>query len=152
MCDVEAAVGMAQLGRYPAIVERRRRHAAAYDRALADVPGIVRPPLVEGATYSHYVARVEHRARVVESLRRAGIDLGQLADYVVPDLPGYEPYAAGDFPNARLASRTVINLPVHAQLTDAERERVVGHLRAAVRAGAPRSAPLGVAAGTAPSR
>jgi dTDP-4-amino-4,6-dideoxygalactose transaminase len=135
MLPVEAAVGRVQLGRYAEIVRRRERLAALYHARLKDVPGIVLPPLVEGATYSHFVVRVPDRAAVMRELARHGIQLGQLIEYSLPHLPPYLPYA-GDraYPASLLASRTTVNLPVHASVTEADAERVTSLFGRAVRA------------------
>src|SRR5439155_15680035 len=48
MLDVEAAVGLAQLQRYPQIVAQRRAHAAYLDQHLPRRADWQLPPLVEG--------------------------------------------------------------------------------------------------------
>ncbi len=116
MLEVEAAVGLAQLNRYDAIVAERRANAAWYDANLPRREGWVLPPLVEGATYSHYVVRVPNRRASVAEFADRGVQLGELIQYSVPRLPGYEAdRAASDpTPNADLAARNTVNLPLHA--------------------------------------
>ena len=40
MTDIQAAIGLVQLGRLDAIIERRRQLAARYQEAFADLPGV----------------------------------------------------------------------------------------------------------------
>lgn len=116
MLAVEAQVGLAQLQKYPEIVRRRQENARYYTEHLSDMPDWVLPPLVEGATYSHYVVRVPDRMNTIKALQKENIQLGQLIEYSIPHIPAYQPYAAGqEFPNSRLCSRHTINLPVHIQ-------------------------------------
>ena len=61
MLEVEAAVGLAQLDRYDAIIARRRANAAFYNQNLERLLNWVFPPIIDGATYSHYVVRVPDR-------------------------------------------------------------------------------------------
>lgn len=123
MCQAEASVGQLQITRYPEIIARRRRLAELYDRLLEDCPGLVRPPIVPGATYSHYLARVKDPDRLVEALRRRGIELGRLIDYCVPDMAAYRAYVPEglEFPVTRQLNREVVNLPMHVSDQDARR-------------------------------
>jgi dTDP-4-amino-4,6-dideoxygalactose transaminase len=125
MVGVEAAVGIAQLRKYPEIVRRRVEHATQYDLTLPRRPDWVLPPIVEGATYSHYVVRVPERKPVVERFERRGVQVGQVIEYSVPHMRAYGPRPSTCFPNSWLASQTLINLPVHAGLSDSQRMKVV---------------------------
>lgn len=114
MLDVEAAVGLAQLKRYPEIIARRRANAAWYDGHLDRKEGWVFPPLVEGATYSHYVVRVPDRAAVVEQMAKRGVHLGELIQYTLPSLSSYcSSHVA--CPVCLGVSKTTINYPLNLQ-------------------------------------
>lgn len=115
MLDVEAAVGLVQLAKYPEIVKRRRHNAAFYDQYLARKDGWTLPPLCEGATYSHYVVRVPNRNACISAMARVGVHLGKLIQYSVPGLESYGNRET-DFPNAALCSRQTVNLPLDAAL------------------------------------
>jgi perosamine synthetase len=123
MLDVEAAVGLEQLRKYPEIIARRRANAAYYDAHLRRRPDWVLPPLVDGATYSHYVVRVPQRAVAVADLARHGIQLGELIQYSVPELLSYREIGA-QCPNSATAGNVTVNFPVGPTLTAAERERI----------------------------
>lgn len=144
MLPVEAQVGLAQLQRYPEIERARRDHARFYLEHLAVPTDWVLPPMVEGATYSHFPVRVPDRAAVVAAFRRAGVQAGEVIEYSVPHLPGYTARCdPRQFPNAWLCSQHMINLPVHPGLSERDRERVLA-CAAGLRASTPRmgTAPL----------
>lgn len=128
MLDIEAAVGLAQLAKYPHIVAGRRAHAAYLDAHLERRAGWVLPPIVDGATYSHYVVRVPDRAACRARAAARGIHLGELIQYSVPALPGYADGAA-PCANALLASRCTINVPLHPSMDEQQLQRVVHALR-----------------------
>ena len=154
MLAVEAEVGLAQLARYPEIERQRVENARFYHDHLAAPSDWVLPPLVGGATYSHFPVRVPDRAAALRAFLGAGIEAGEVIEYSVPHLTGYP--AAGDpsaFPNSWLCSRHVINLPVHPGLSSRDRDRVVdrvAHQTASARSAA-RSIDAGRGGAAAPS-
>jgi dTDP-4-amino-4,6-dideoxygalactose transaminase len=130
MLPIEARVGRVQLGKHDSIVQRRRAIAARYTAALADRPGWTLPPLVEGATYSHYPVRVPDRQGAVDHFAARGVHLGEVVEYSVAHLPAYGPYAAGqEFPNSLYCSAHMVNLPIHPQLSDRDVDRVIAIAR-----------------------
>lgn len=120
MIELEAKVGLAQLCKYREIVRRRQQNARYYDQHLQGIPSLELPPLVEGATYSHYVARVPNRKAVMDAMRRQGVQLGELIQYSVPHIPAYQ----GDrghsdsYPNSYLCCQHTINLPLCPGMVD----------------------------------
>lgn len=130
MLPVEARVGMVQLEKYDWMIARRRAHAKRYAEGLQGVPGWVLPPLVEGATYSHYPVRVPDRQAAVDHFARQGVHLGEVVEYSVAHLAAYRSFAAGhEFPNSLYCSTHMVNLPVHPQLSDADADRVIAIAR-----------------------
>lgn len=111
MLDVEATVGLVQLKKYPNIIENRRKMAKWYDINLGRRDGWEFPPIVEGATYSHYVVRVEDRNKLVNEFARKGVHLGELIQYSVPELPGYKSLNAC-CPNSKVFSNVTVNFPM----------------------------------------
>lgn len=113
MLPIEARVGMAQLKKYPAIIKKRRAVAAYYDQNLPAHDGWVKPPLVEGATYSHYVVRVPVRQEVMPAMAKKGLQLGQLIEYSIPHMAAYKLFASGlQSANSLHCSIETINLPI----------------------------------------
>lgn len=141
---LQAAVLSVKLPRLDMWTERRRGHAAAYDEALAEVPGVEAPVTREGNrhVFHQYTVRCEDRAGWGRRLEAGGVAHGIY--YAAPlhrltafGGPGPDASAAGEepFPEAARASREVLSIPVFAHLEEAERERVIGVLQAARRAG-----------------
>lgn len=116
MLPVEAAVGLVQLKKYPHIIERRREMAKSYDKNLPRREGWVFPPLVEGATYSHYVVRVPDRTSVINEYATRGTNLGELIQYSIPDLTGYDEFFTGQT-RSRVASGSTVNFPLTVPTT-----------------------------------
>lgn len=130
MLPIEARVGQAQLSKHDWIVERRRALAARYGAGLAGVPGWTLPPLVDGATYSHYPVRVPDRQAAVDHFAARGVHLGEVVEYSVAHLRAYAGYAAGrPLPNSLHCSTHMVNLPIHPQLQDGDADRIIAIAR-----------------------
>lgn len=111
MCDFEAAIGLVQLSKYDDIITKRRSVAQYYDENLLLEEGWVKPPIVDGATYSHYVVRVPDRQKTIDEYAKKSIELGELIQY---SIPATKPYLdqSGSCPNAWIASQQTVNFPV----------------------------------------
>ncbi len=112
MLEVEAAVGLAQLDKYDNIIARRRANSVWYDQHLKRKAGWVFPPIIEGATYSHYVVRVPERKPVVTEWAAKGTHLGELIQYSIPLTPEYLMEENDAFPYSAEASLCTINFPL----------------------------------------
>jgi dTDP-4-amino-4,6-dideoxygalactose transaminase len=134
---IQAVVLSAKLRHLDKWNEGRRAAAARYDDLLAGIPGVTLPRTLEGNehVWHLYVVRVRDRHRVVQELRAAGVGAG--IHYPVPvHLTGAYArlgYAAGTFPVAERASREILSLPLFAEITPDQQERVASALRTAVR-------------------
>jgi dTDP-4-amino-4,6-dideoxygalactose transaminase len=117
MTDVEAAVGLEQLKKYPEIIRRRRENAEWYDKNLQRKEGWIFPLIVDGATYSHYVIRVPDRKKAMDETAKKGVQLGQLIEYSIPHMKAYQTngYQA-QYPNSLLCSKVTINYPLHKRV------------------------------------
>ena len=100
-----------------------REIAAFYDQALKRPFAARLPPIVEGATYSHYVIRVQEPDRLVAKALRRSVELGRVIDYCVPDMPVYRSIARdqGPFNETRLLSQFVVNVPIWVDKARANR-------------------------------
>jgi dTDP-4-amino-4,6-dideoxygalactose transaminase len=131
---LQAAVLHAKLAHLDAWNEARRRHAAAYDDAFADVAGVTPIRVAEGANavFHQYVVRLADRDGARTALADRGIDSG--VHYPVPlhRQPALAELATGDFPAADALAGEVLSLPVFPELTDEQRDSVVDALGAFV--------------------
>ena len=114
MSGLEAQVGLAQLDRYPQIISNRRATAEFYDKALADLPGLRRPPLVEGVIYSYYAVRTERPIDLMAAVLKRGVQLGRWVETSIPQMPAYRDRPGNRLPCpvAREIARTEVNLPI----------------------------------------
>jgi dTDP-4-amino-4,6-dideoxygalactose transaminase len=130
---LQAVVLSAKLRRLAGWNAARRAAAARYDALLSGCDGVVLPHTLAGNehVWHLYVIRVPGRDRVLKELNAAGIGAG--IHYPVPvhltaafaDL-GYGP---GSFPAAERAAGELLSLPLFAEITPAQQERVVSVLR-----------------------
>ena len=139
MTDLQAAVGIVQLGRLPEIVARRREIAARYQAAIAEIPGlraVADPEYGTGNFQSFWVEVGEDyptdREGLLEALAGADISArrGIMASHRQPPYRDLTP-EAGLPVTEWLNDRTLI-LPVFHQLTDEDQDRVIAVLRAPI--------------------
>lgn len=133
MTELQAALGISQMGRLAQYVERRREHASAYDTALAELPIDLpaQDPRAQSAWHLYVIQlRLKHIKRshreVFEALRAEG--LGVNLHYIpVHTQPFYRQmgFQDGDFPNAVAYYRRSISIPLFATMTDIQRAEVV---------------------------
>lgn len=129
--DFQARVGLSQLRKLDAILERRQKLAEFYDRELRDMPGLTPAPVVPGANYSHYTVRVERRDEIgfSQQMRTREIEVGQVYDHVLPFRERFRPYAEDSYPNTEQATREVVNLPIHPRLRISEAQYIAECVR-----------------------
>jgi dTDP-4-amino-4,6-dideoxygalactose transaminase len=126
--ELQAAILRVKLRYLEGWTAARRAHAAAYDVLLSAVEAhIPTEQSYARHVYHVYALRSLRREELQHTLHQAGVQTG--IHYPVPvhlqpahaDL-GYGP---GDFPYAEQAAREVLSLPMYAELTDEQIERVV---------------------------
>jgi dTDP-4-amino-4,6-dideoxygalactose transaminase len=127
----QARVGQIQCERYAEIVENRRYVAAYYNENLQNVGDLSLPPLEPGATFSHYVPQTSHREAIMKHALREGVQIGQIIEYCIPEMPAYKDRRGCRFNYAvasRLAKET-INLPISLGGSIEKAARVVASLK-----------------------
>jgi len=133
MTDLQAAVGIVQLGRLPVIVERRREIAAAYAAAVARIPGLraVADPTWGTTNFQSFWIEVGpeyslDREQLLERLAVADISArrGIMAAHRQPAYLGHDGGTASLSVTEGLNDNTLI-LPIYHQLTGEEQERVI---------------------------
>jgi UDP-4-amino-4,6-dideoxy-N-acetyl-beta-L-altrosamine transaminase len=125
MTDVEAALGLSQLGKLADFVEKRNQLAQHYDSLFSDVE-YVHPLVQMDDTYSSYhlyVIRIlnldrEKHEILVSKLRSSGI-FAHVHYIPIHTQPYYKKlgFDWGDFPNAETYYHQAISLPLFPQLT-----------------------------------
>jgi dTDP-4-amino-4,6-dideoxygalactose transaminase len=141
LTDIAAALGLQQLKKARAFQRCRAELAALYDAALAGLPLITPPQPLPGDTHAWhlYVLRLADGAGVdrntfIERLFAAGI--GVSVHYIPLHLHPYwrERYAldAAMFPASQRAYERMLSLPLYTRMRDADVQRVVAAVRAAL--------------------
>lgn len=136
--DVLCALGVSQLRRLPEFKRRRARLVARYNAGLADVPGLRTPTACPDADpmWHLYPVRVlgGRRREAYDRMRAAGI--GVQVNYLPAHLhPVFEDlgYRRGMCPVAEGFYAEQLSLPLFADLTDADQDRVIDTLRGILR-------------------
>lgn len=133
MTDLQAALGLVQLGRMPAVVARRRELAAAYRKAIAEIDGlraVEDPPWGTGNAQSFWVEvgpdYPVDREGLMERLAEADISArrGIMAAHRQPAYADRGPDGLPLPVTERLTDHTVI-LPLFHQMSDSEQARVL---------------------------
>ncbi|MCJ8190773.1 UDP-4-amino-4,6-dideoxy-N-acetyl-beta-L-altrosamine transaminase [Sphingomicrobium aestuariivivum] len=136
--DLQAALGTSQMARIDDFMEARRARARRYRDLLADLP-LDLPPATDASSWHLYVVRLDPartdvtRRAVFDALRADRIEAH--VHYIpIHTQPYYRDlgFAAGDFPQAELYYERCLSLPIYPRMTDAEQDRVVAALAAAL--------------------
>lgn len=137
MTDVMAAIGLAQLKRYPEMLRRRRLIIERYNDALKDCNVQVLNHYGEDHSSSGhlYLVRLlgrdcEYRNNVIEKMAERGI----ACNVHYKPLPMMTAYKAlgfdiNDYPNAYNQYRNEVTLPLHTCLSDEDVEYVITNFK-----------------------
>ncbi|MER8004199.1 DegT/DnrJ/EryC1/StrS family aminotransferase [Streptomyces sp. NPDC094149] len=135
MTDIQAAVGLVQLGKLEAMIARRRELAARYDALLHDVPGLtpVRDPEHGQSNFQSYWVLLEEdfpvgRDDLLAALAAAGVSArrGIMAAHLEP---AYADHPRATLPVTERLTRDSLILPLFHTMTEAQQDRVVAVLR-----------------------
>lgn len=130
---VNAAIGRQQLHRLDGWNERRREVAARYTDAFDDLP-LALPPTgddeVNPAWY-FYTVRADDREALGTHLDVHGVETGRQYRLPVHLQPPYQKmgYEEGQFPRAEEWAKTLLTLPCHQFLSEAQVDHVVETVR-----------------------
>ena len=135
MTDMQAAMGLVQLGRLPGIVAQRRAIAERY-RELLEPLGLraVTDPAHGTANYQSFWVELPAGAdqvTVLQALAEAGISArrGIMASHLEP---AYAGHPHGPLPVTEHLTRNTLILPVHHEIGETEQRLVVDALAAAL--------------------
>ena len=137
MTDIMAGIGLAQMKRYPGMLERRKEIIEKYDAAFKPLGIEVLPHYTE--TYQSsghlYITRIpgvtlEQRQAIIIKMAEAGIACN-VHYKPLPMMTAYKNmgFDIQDFPNAYDRFENEITLPLHTKLTDEEVEYVIENFK-----------------------
>jgi dTDP-4-amino-4,6-dideoxygalactose transaminase len=140
LTDLQAALGLSQLGRLAEMHSKRKARAERYDALLSDLPVRLPARLSDRESAWHlYAIELDNqrtqasRLNVFNALRDAQI--GVNVHYIpIHTQPYYKRlgFKVGDFPAAEQYYAQAISLPLFPALTDAKQDKVVEVLRVAL--------------------
>lgn len=152
MTDIQAALGLSQLDKATAILEKRRALAQRYDEALSSIADVCTPvtPAHSRHSYQSYVCLIAseslnvsavesghaRRNQIMTDLQQHGVATRQ-GTHAVTGLGFYctnYGIRPTDYPNAYAAERLSLALPLYPQMTEAEQDYVIAQVTHAVAA------------------
>ena len=138
MTDIQAALGLVQLRRYPALLERRRQLVRAYEQGLADADVRILAHTKGDATTDGFqsschlmLVRLNGRSRsfrdeLIARLAETGVS-SNVHYKPLPMLTAYKDmgFSIADFPNALAQFENEISLPLHTLLSDEDMSTII---------------------------
>ncbi len=138
MTDIHAAIGLAQMKRYPALLKRRREIIEKYDRVFKPLGVHTLPHFTDEYTSSGhlYLTRVfkkngepisdEERREIIIKMAERGITTN-VHFKPLPMMTGYKKlgFDIKDYPNAYAHYANEITLPLFSRLTDEEVDYII---------------------------
>lgn len=137
MTDVQAAIGLVQLGRLGTIVRRRRQLAARYQELLSTVPGLQTacdPSYGESTFQAFWVLVPEEfpvsRSELMQRMSDAGISVrrGIMAAHLEP---AYADTSSAQLPVTEALTQRSLTLPLFHSMTEDQQGRVIAVVQAA---------------------
>jgi perosamine synthetase len=136
MTDIAAAIGLPQLDRLPETNAARQRNAAMLTEGLQSADGLTTPTTAADRThvFHHYTVRVDaptggpDRGALCDRLTRRSVGFGIYYPKTILDHECYRDHpriVASSVPQARLAASSVVSLPVHPALAEADVDRIL---------------------------
>ena len=136
LADLAASLGLAQLRKLPGFHARRRRLAARYDRGLAHLEAVERPPHApRDGTHAWHLYMIRLRTDALRIDRDGFIDalracnVGTSVHFIPLHLhPYYQQawgYRPGQFPGAEAAWSRAVSLPLYPAMSDGDVDDVL---------------------------
>lgn len=145
MTDIQAALGLSQLGKLDGFIARRREISAYYDQRFANLDHVSLPqskPSQRAVSGQHlYLLDIDfealgtHRTRLKQNLHEIGV--GSQVHYIPVHRQPYHRergnFAIEDFPNVERYHSRALSIPLYPHMTDEQVEyvadRIIGQFR-----------------------
>jgi perosamine synthetase len=137
MTDMQAAIGMVQLGRLEGFLEKRRELASRYTEALSSLPWLQCPFVPDNSlhNYQSYMVRMldgwnSQRDAIMQELLEKGISTRRAIMAIHREAPYRADRWDRSLPQTDRAADTGFILPLYHQMTQAEQDYVIEALHA----------------------
>ena len=130
--EVQAAILLVKMKLLDKQIKHRQAVAQRYSEGLKDLD-IKLPVIKKNCSHNFYlyVVQVDERDELIDFLRKRGIEAKIHFPYPIHLMRGYKylGYKAGDFPNTEYLARHIVSLPMNAEITQDEVDKVVEGIR-----------------------
>jgi perosamine synthetase len=135
MTDLNAAIGLAQFRRLPAILKKREALAEYYSKNLHSISSIKLPCVAPHNKHAWflYAILVDNAESVEKYCKSKGVELRRSWPLPIHKQPVYRDIIGGSYPVAEDITRRIINLPMYFSMTREEQDYVIKHLIDAVK-------------------
>jgi dTDP-4-amino-4,6-dideoxygalactose transaminase len=129
LCNIQAALGVAQMHLIDDLLQRRVDLAHRYDEMLGSIEGIEIPKVVEGGRHSYqtYSVSVDKRDLIMKSMREQGIEV-QIGTYSLHMHPAFQTEShcmiRGNLTGSITACNKALALPLFHDMTELQQIRV----------------------------
>lgn len=139
MCDILAAIGIAQLKKLDKMNELRRKHANYLNKNLSSIKEINIPIELNECkhVYQMYTIKLNEkidRTKFISKLKEKGIGASVHFDPPVHMQPFYDSLAHNDLKVTEKISRTIVTLPMFPQLKKEELDFMISSIEEALKA------------------
>lgn len=137
MTDIQAAIGLVQLSRYPKLLERRKELFSLYQQELSDAPIVLFQHHGDDFCSSHHLCltnlprlKENQRNRVIQRLAEQGIS-SNVHYKPLPMLTAYRNlgFSIEDYPNAQKQYQGELTLPLHTLLSNEDVHEIAQALK-----------------------
>jgi perosamine synthetase len=132
MTDMQATIGLVQLGRLPDFLQRRRALAARYTEAFTPLPWLECPAVPANCqhNYQSYMLRIvdgsqAERDCIMQDLLEQNISTRRAIMAIHREAPYRSARWENSLPNTDCATETGFILPLFHQMTEEEQDRVI---------------------------
>ena len=139
MTDIQASLGIHQLGRIEKYWKYRETIWNQYNEAFADLPAFLPAPVEPGTKHAYHLYTLlldidkTHltRDQFLNQMtkRRLGVGVHYIALHLHPYYQQAFGYKEGDFPNAEWISARTVSLPLSAQMNAEDVKDVIGAVK-----------------------
>lgn len=138
LTDIQCALGLSQLKKLPAFIEKRKQLVQLYLKKLKNIPQVQwlwtgRPGVVGDSAHHLFVVKLAeevNRRKLVEDLKKEGVG-SQVHYFPVHLHPYYRKlgYKKGECPLAEKAYETILTLPLYYEMKPRDVEKVTSSLK-----------------------